>query len=599
MTLTSVLKKDLLINPYIILLLLVVLAFANSLQNSFVWDDGPLIVYNPGINMPFKEMPSIFLTPLWKIGTGSSESPQIYYRPVVTMLFVLNYKIWGLNPAGFHLTSIIFHLIIAIVLYKTGLLLFNNDKLASLISASIFAVHPVNNEPVGRAASGEVIFGFFVILSLYFFLKEKKYLSWIAFSLSLLSKETAVMLPFALVILSIDKKGLKKGAIEVLPYAFIVGLYLMLRMTVVNTVLGDEVGQPVLTRLLTMIVATFDYIRLLIIPYPLNPIYPGRWYTSISQPKVLLATLIVISILVLAIKIRRNKTMLFLLSSTFIMLLPVILRVNAFPSAKSSFYTAYIAERFLYAPLMFFSLFSAGSAITLLKDKRRSYLATGWIMVLIVFIPITIVSNKIWKDNLTLFGKIVKESPDSPYVLTYLGNAYYENEQLAEAVKEYKKVLGLNPDPEIALTVRINLGTIYIKQGRFDEAIREFNANLKPMPDAHKFDNVHSRQGALNQADINKTFWEYQPCFADTHFNLGLVYLAQGHIDKAARKFKVATILSPDFAEAHYSLGNIYQKQGKFSDAIKEYETVLRLDSKHADARQNLEILNIKKKQLH
>lgn len=256
--------------PYIILALLVAVAFANSLQNQFVWDDHALI-----IDLPLKEIPSTFTTPLWKMA-GFNEYQQTYYRPVTFIFYALNYKIWGMNPIGFHLSDIALHLISAIVLYKIGLLLLNNDTLISLIGASIFAVHPVNNEPVGRAASHEVILGFFIILSIYFFLKEKRYLSWIAYSFALFSKEAAVMLPFALLTLSTHKKGIKRGVIEIMPYIALVGIYLVIRAAIVSAVFGETVHQPAYTRMLTMAAAAFDYIRLLIIPYPLSPFYAAR-----------------------------------------------------------------------------------------------------------------------------------------------------------------------------------------------------------------------------------------------------------------------------------------------------------------------------------
>ena len=116
------------LNHYLILVLLITFSFSNSLQNSFVWDDTALIVDNPKINMPFKEIPSIFLTPLWDVGRNSAESSQSYYRPIVTLLYSLNYKLWGPNPVGFHITDILLHMMITIVLYKTGLFLFNNDE---------------------------------------------------------------------------------------------------------------------------------------------------------------------------------------------------------------------------------------------------------------------------------------------------------------------------------------------------------------------------------------------------------------------------------------------------------------------------------------
>jgi hypothetical protein len=468
--------------PYIILLLLVALAFANSLQNEFVWDDRGLIVDNPQINLSLSEIPSVFTTPLWELA-GFQESRQVYYRPIAYLYSVLNYKIWGLNPLGFHLTNIILHLINVIFLYRVGLLLLSSHQLSAisyqwsaLIAASIFAVHPVHNESVGRVAIGEVIFGFFIILSIYFFLKEKRYLSWITFSLALFSKEAAVMLPFALVILATHREGIKKGLIAIIPYMILVGAYLILRTQVVDTVFGDKVSQPIFTRILTMLVATFDYIRLLIIPYPISPFYPARWYASIFEPKVLIAIAVLALISYLAFKMRRDKVMLFLLSFPFVMLAPVIWRVNTFPTGQD---LGYIYERFLYVPVMLFSLFVSGSFLRYVGDTKKKYMLVGGVMVIGIFAVITIYSNRIWTNNFTLFKKIIEKSPNAVFAHHGLANAYKEIGDMDKALQEWQKVVEINP---FKSDVHNSIGNVYMLKGDYGKAIYSYLMAIKIDP---------------------------------------------------------------------------------------------------------------------
>lgn len=462
------------VKSYIILALIVTAAFAYSLQNSFVWDDYGLIVDNPKIALPIREIPTLFISHLWKI--EGAEFRRVYYRPMVMTFHILNYKIWGPNPWGFHLTNILLHMICVVILYRVGLLLFSTEKLVALIGASVFAVHPVNNEPVGRAASGEVIFGFFVILSLYFFLKEKKYLSWITFFLALLSKEVAVMMPFALLILTTHKKGLKKGMFEVIPYAALVGIYLVLRVLFTDTVLGGWVAQPILTRTFTMAVATLDYVRLLVIPYPLSAFYPARWYTSIFEPKVLLAALLFILGLLLAFKIRKDKAMFFLLIFPFIMLAPVIWRVNTFTAGRD---LMYIAERFLYIPALSFSLFVSAYFVKLTGDARRKYLMIGWVLVIIIFAAITISSNMIWKNNITLFEKIVEESPNAAFAHQGLGDAYKEIGKLDDAMNHWLKALESDLDNPLILN---SVGNAYYLKGDYNKAINAYKMAIRVFP---------------------------------------------------------------------------------------------------------------------
>jgi tetratricopeptide (TPR) repeat protein len=539
------------------------IAFTNSLQNEFVWDDFSLIVDNPKINLSLKEVPLVFTMPLWELA-GFPEDRQVYYRPIVFLFFVLNYKVWGLNPLGFHLTHIILHLINAILLYRIALLLLGSDNithspihpfthspsLIALASASIFAVHPIHNESVGRVATGEVIFGFFIILSLYFFLKEKRYLSWITFSFALLSKESAVMLPFALVILATHREGIKKGLIAIIPYMILVGAYLIIRTQVVDTVFGDKIPQPIVTRILTMAVATFDYIRLLLVPYPVSPYYPARWYASIFEPKVLIAIVVLALISYLAFKMRRDKVMLFLLSFPFIMLAPVIWRVNTFPISGER---VYLAERFLYVPVMAFVLFIAASLMKSFKDTTRTYLVICLVAVTIIFTAITRLSTGIWRNDITLFERIIEKTPNAAFAHNNLGLAYYTHGRLNEAIQGYLIALRLRPDHADA---HYNLGLAYYEQRRFDEAVKEYLTALKIKPDDAK---VHS--------------------------NLGNAYMNLGLIDDAIRSYQTALQLNPNLAITHNNLGLAYQQKGFINEAREEFRKAIEVGNSPVEAR--------------
>lgn len=575
------------IKPYIVLILLVALISANSLQNSFAGDDNMLIIDNPKINLAWGEIPLLFTKSMWNIGLQEHDY-QSYYRPIVAVLFVLNYKIWGLNPLGFHLANILLHLIIAIVLYRIGLLLFNNDTFIALMGASIFAVHPVNNEPVGRAASGEVIFGFFIILSVYLFLKEKRVFSWIAFFLALMSKETAVMLPFALMVYAMHEKGFKRGAASAIPYMALTVIYLIIRSRVVDNVFGIREHNTIVVHILTMAAATLDYIRLLIIPYPLSPFYYERLHASIFEPKAALAAILLLSVSFLIFKLRKDKEMLFLLLFPFVMLFPVIFMVNNFAIGRDHMY---IAERFLYVPAMMFSLFLSASASKMLKHGLREYLYPGWVFIITVFTIIAIYSNMIWKDDETLNKKIIEKSPEAIAAHNNLGVFYYSRKRMDEAIKEYKTALKIAPDYAAAY---YNLGLAYAYNGRLSEAIQEYRTVLRLKPDNagmhYNLGLVYADNGQLDEAaqEYLTAIKLNHDDFPDAYNNLGGVYSKQGRLDEAAQEYLTAIRLKPDFADAHGNLGNIYFNQGRLDEAVQEYLTAIRLKPDFADVHGNL-----------
>ena len=543
----NIFSKDWRINPYLILVFIVLLVSANSLRNDFLdLDDQGLIVHNPHMNLPMKDMPSVFTKTLQ---AGHVEQTS-YYRPILELLYIINYKIWGPNPVGFHLTNLLFHFLSAVFLYRIGISLFRGDKKIPIIAACLWAVHPANNEPLCRVAMNENIYGFFSIVTVYLFIRDRSLLSWFTFSIALLSKESAIMLPFALCLFSIHRDGPKKGIVSMKPYAIVLTIYLVIRQIVVGSFWGFDFPQPLFVRVLTMAAAFFDYARLLIIPYPLHVFYPARLYTSVLDPKILASIVTLTLLLYLALKLKRDKIMLFLFSSPVILLLPVIAKVNAFPVGID---LGYIAERLLYVPSMFFSLFVSAFVIKRFgKGTTHLFAAAAFAVVIITFAFVTFSSCRKWENDTTFYSELAEDAPDS-------------------AVTHYHR------------------GTVLFEQGRLNDAYEQFKAAFLPNPSLVKviMQNLNSSENRVLRNnmpfDLN-TLREYQRAFADVHFALGRVFLAQGDIDKAIRKFKVTLILEPHFTRAHYYLSKAYMDKGQFDKARTEFQTFLKRREADGDA---------------
>jgi len=573
--------------PYALIVLLTAAAFAPSLTNPFLFgDDYFFIVDNPNINIPLNEIPSLFTMSLWK--SAGTEYRQAYYRPVVSTLFILDHRLWGLNVIGYHLSNILFHVLAAMVLYRTGTFLFS-DKTVSLAGACIFAVHPVNYESVGRAASGEAIFGLFVILSLFFFLSGKHWLSWAAFSLALLSKESAVMFPVALTVLSLQRNGPRKGLVMMAPYVVLTALYLGVRALVLDTVFGGGIGaaQPVTVRVYTMAVAVMDYIRLLVVPYPLNPYYPARWYVSLSEPKVAAALLILGALCLLVYRLRKNKVMLFLAAFAVIMLAPVIWHVNAF-SYGSEF--AYINEKYLYVSAMPFSLLAAAVMVTLAGNRFRKLLMPGLMFVVLVFVAGTINAIRTCESSISYFRTIINKFPNTVFAHADLGKFYLNQGNADEAIKELRTASKLNPfDPD----VHAALGLAWSVQGDADSAIRElkFALTLDPKNTEALFGlgNVYFSLGRFHEAAVEyrKTL-EVKPGHVKALNNLGTVYANLGDFDSAIEHYRAVIKIEPDLPDTRNNLGMAYARKGRTTEAVQEFEAALRLKPDFEPARLNL-----------
>jgi tetratricopeptide (TPR) repeat protein len=532
---------------YVFLFVLVSIIAAFSLKNDFLnVDDYALVVENPNIDVPLSKIPSLFTNPFGYLSSSDDSQAQfVYYRPVLTLVTVLDYKIWGLNPIGYHVIGLFMHLLSAVFVFKVGMILFNSDRIIALVAAALFAVHPAHNEALGRIVSNDIIVGLFIITSVYFFLRNKEKLSLLMFFLALLSKESAVMLPFVVCLIAVLKDGLKKGVMTTLPYVGLLGIYGIIRTLVIGSFISGE-GAHFQGRLLTMAVALKDYARLLVIPYPLSPFYPARLYTNFSEPGVIISVAVLALLAYVGWKIRKDKSLLFSFLSIFIMLAPVIVKVNELSWVLES---SFIAERQLYMPVMFYSLFLSGAILKNFIGARRNYAITGFAGAIVVFSITTALNIQIWEDDSTLSAKLIKVCPDIAYSHSHLGEAYYEQGKLDDAMQEFEAVFSSSS------SYRKTVDRIESETGKDQGEVLYPDSNERR----------HTNFEVLRKYDRR---------YAAIYFNIGRVYFAKNDFDHAIRKFKVATILQ-DNIQARYYLGEAYLKSGQYSKARQEFHVAL------------------------
>src|SRR5262249_31427305 len=123
--------------------------YGNSLTNRFVWDDNVQVVRNDGIRS-LAEIPRAFTTGVWSfLGQRTATN---YYRPFQTVAYIAAYRIGGLSPLTLHLTSVILHSTVTILVYLLCIELGWAIRYA-LMAAAIFASHPVHAEAVAWIAA--------------------------------------------------------------------------------------------------------------------------------------------------------------------------------------------------------------------------------------------------------------------------------------------------------------------------------------------------------------------------------------------------------------------------------------------------------------
>src|SRR3989338_621725 len=188
--------------PPLVIVFLSILVYSNTLWHGFAFDDVRHIVQNEFIRKS-QYLPSYVTSDFWKMANYSEKPP--YYRPIFLLSLFADYKLWGLNPFGFHLTNILIHISTIMLLYTLALNLFQ-DKFIALISSLIFGLHPVHTEAVTFiSARTHLLATLFSLLSVWGFINRRGskgwfYISLLSFILALLSNEIAVILPLLIIL---------------------------------------------------------------------------------------------------------------------------------------------------------------------------------------------------------------------------------------------------------------------------------------------------------------------------------------------------------------------------------------------------------------
>lgn len=216
-------------------------------------DTLPLI--DTGRIQSFNDIVRIFTEPMMN-GTKFVKSA-VFYRPISTLSFSLDYFIWKLNPFGYHLTNLILHILVSVVVFFLVRFLTNGKQVIAWLSAILFTTHPILVEVVPATSTRQdTISTLFVLLSLLFFLKslspvsrKRGYLLFSLFSyiLALGTKEIMVILPFLIftylfTVPCSDKKYFKDRSLHAvkrcLPHILVTLLYLFWRTYILQGIGG-------------------------------------------------------------------------------------------------------------------------------------------------------------------------------------------------------------------------------------------------------------------------------------------------------------------------------------------------------------------------
>ncbi len=310
------------------LVMLSLSVYAPTLGYGFVWDDHVLIVQNSTIR-DWSNLPRIFAADFFQV--SRSLEARGYHRPLVTLSYMVDHTLWGLRPFGYHLTNVLLHVTVVVLVYLVGLRLLR-DGVAPLLASALFAVHPIHTESVAWIAGRtDVIATAFVLLSLLLYVERRPRRSWgalVAFAAALLAKEVALLLPAVLLVYEsfFHAPPWRDRLRRVAPFLAVLVTYGFLRFGVLRVAPGNPFlwAQGPYRLLLTFAVAVWIYGEKLLLPVNLNAYYSVPVVTSLWQPFVLASLAMLGATGAVLQRIRRGEPAIVFAALVFLLaLLPV------------------------------------------------------------------------------------------------------------------------------------------------------------------------------------------------------------------------------------------------------------------------------------
>lgn len=558
--------------PIVILVIVGLAVYINSLSNGFVYDDLVVIVENKYIKNPLKNLPSLFNASYFKIAGGEAG-----YRPIATLSYYLIFAFAGSNPFYFHLVSVLIHIANACLVYLFCFQVLPN-KSHALLAGLLFVCHPALTEAVDCISFNEdLLAALFFLLSLILYIKATDnqakivvyVLSLLSYFLGLLSKEMAITLPGVILLYDVAFRGNGKNSLalkEILHtirlggfyysgYIAISLIYLVLRFSVFYQAKGSIEAHygSLVDRIVFLPAHIFSFIKLAFAPFNLSAAHVFVYPHSYFEITNIVGFTVVCGLIVFSFYLYKWSKVIFFGIWWFVLtLFPVYNLIEIFHP---------FAERFVYIPIIGFCMSIPAlidALLTRIIRKPAAKLAARVVVVLIlgVYAATTIPRNRDWKDGMTLWSKTVLTSPGSAIAHGNLGRAFQDLKKFDEAIQAYAKTIEINPSDFKAYH---NLGVVYEHQGATDEAVQHYEKAI-----------------------------EIYPQYVDAYFNLANIYYKKGALDNAIAHYKKVIELQPEDFEARNNLGVAYAMQGKLDNAISEWEKVLEIDPENKSAEENI-----------
>ncbi len=568
-----------------------------TVQYDFVWDDRDLVAENAYIRSP-RFVAEYFRRDFGTLSHGALAGG--YYRPLLALSFFADYQVWGNNPAGFHLTNLLLHVVCSLLVTLLARRLSGQDVVGAL-AGLFFAVHPAHVESVAFvSARVDILLASFGVASILAALAARRargpvrlawqWLEWAGVTGALLSKESGVVVPGLIVLcLAWDARrdgtpwrtAIAKGLRESTGTFVVLALYLVGRKLFLPLPVSwsDFAQGPSLwQRLITGIYLGGRILGLATVGFPWQPLYQMAFLDRVDAR-------VVVSGLLLAglgwgIWWGLARGALAALGGLWVLaaIFPVL---NVIPTPVQG---VYFADRFAYLPSVGVALVAGHLGVALLLvplDVWRRRLALAAMAAGLVALGVmSAIRSEVWRDNDRLYAVMLERSPHSPKALTNLAWIALQRGQPDEAARLLRQVLAQVPNHGPAL---ILMGKAHLASGRTDEGFAFLTKAVQSYPADPGF--LTNLGAALIRAQRSGEAIPYlqravsaDPQYPPALMTLGLALALEGDLDEGVRVLRKAEALRPDSPEPRIQIGRILLDRGQPAEALVEFQVALRLD---------------------
>lgn len=532
----------------VILAVLAIAVYANSTGGEFVYDDTRQILRNSLIQNNAL-IGKALTSDVWAFKGDGSVVASNYWRPTFTAWHILNYRLFGASPAGWHWLNVLLHAGVTLLAF----LFLRKIEFSATVAfaiALIFAVHPVHAESVAWiSGSPDLLFALALLGSMWFahsYAKSRssKHLALTAllYAIALGAKEIGVIcLPiFYFLFDRMEAPDKRKGVDNksaLLLLGAVAAAWFLIRLAILGGLSSppeDAVGFG--TAVLSVPWMFAFYLRQIFLPYWLSVNYPVEPVTSIGLSNFVFPLAVSLAALGGIYYLVKNDQRARLAAALF--LLPLAPAMNAMVFTPEQI----VHDRYLYLPLLGALMLLVPLAARWLNE-RNLLIAGGAIAAILAFQ--TFIYNKTWATDLTLWAN-ARAMDASSFTAGQYANALVEAGRYDEAIKEFTDAINKKPKPRNYL----GRGRTYLKKKQYAQAEQDLKTLLSLPPE--------------NQ----ELYAIYQ-----TYEALGIVYSEQRNYDAAVRNFTEGRAKLPMYSAAiSCDLAVVLYQAGQKEQALRELE---------------------------